>query len=96
MAREVAIGIGVSRVDRLQVLRGVESGLGEFFRWARGQGIEVRCFTDSGGRSVTTAELKRCVQELVLARDVQRLFVFFAGHGVSTDVVEDVWLLSDS
>ncbi|MCE6998012.1 caspase family protein [Saccharothrix sp. S26] len=94
MARQVAIGIGVSRVDRLPVLQGVESGVADFFRWARDQGFEVHSFTDSDGRLVTTDDLKRYVEELVTTRDVQKLFVFFAGHGVSTDLVEDNWLLS--
>lgn len=94
MARTVAISIGVARVPGFPYLAGALTGVAEFARWAESQHFsEIHEITDDG-RSVTFTEIYEIVASLV-AGDVTRLFLYFAGHGLACGYGEDVWLLSD-
>jgi hypothetical protein len=55
----------------------------------------VVVITDEEGRSVDVTMLKRAIRELAELGTVERLIVFFAGHGINVSRGER-WLLSDA
>jgi hypothetical protein len=93
MARRVAIAIGVEQSKGLVPLPGALRGADDFARWAKGQGFEVVPISDRGG-PVRARDIFDAVNAAVSARDVEALFIFFAGHGVSKGLDVDFWLLS--
>src|SRR4051794_37112839 len=96
MSRQVAIAIGVSRVEQaraLPLLTGVKSGLDDFCEWASQQGFEVMRHDDADG-PVSASDVFETVAAAVDAGDVERLFIFFSGHGLAPGVGDDLWLLS--
>ncbi|MGE3966029.1 MAG: caspase family protein [Planctomycetota bacterium] len=93
MARQVAVVIGIERSGNLVPLPGARRGAQQFSEWARAAGFEVVELVDQG-RSVTAADVWAAVSTAVNAGDVTRLFIFFAGHGVSKGLDTDFWLLS--
>jgi hypothetical protein len=95
MADSVAIVIGVSRIPGLQPLPGARTGADEFATWARGQGFDVECFNDwTGVQAVRSRDIETVVRAAVDDMTTDRLFIFFAGHGISKGGA-DFWLLSD-
>ncbi|MFU8873214.1 caspase family protein [Micromonospora sp. SL4-19] len=96
MARRIAVAIGVKSVPDLVPLPGAVNGVAEFTSWARQQGFEVEEITDFGGEPVRLASIYRVIDKAARARDVQQLFVYFAGHGVTLGLGADLWLLSEA
>ena len=92
--RSVVLLIGVAAVRGLPYLGGVADGMDRISRWALAQ-IEVKRHDSRDGR-VRADDIADSVADLVTARDVARLFVFFHGHGLAKGTGEDVWLLSDA
>ncbi|MEV8504058.1 caspase family protein [Actinoplanes sp. NPDC051475] len=95
MPRSIALLIGVSRVRGLPVLTGVASGLDQFAEWAERQDFAVQRFDDLGGDPLEIKPVTAAVREAVDAGDVERLFVYFSGHGVIRGLDEEYWLLSE-
>lgn len=95
MARSVAIAIGVSAPNHLTPLPGVKTGVGEFISWAQSQQFELLQFLDFQGSAVLANDVYTKTDQAIRTRDVQRLFIFFAGHGVTLGQGRDFWLLSD-
>lgn len=95
MARHVAIAVGVSSVEGLSLLTGVPDGVEQFADWAAAQGFEVIRHQDTV-EPVAADEVYAAVHAAVEAGDVERLFVFFSGHGLAPGVGDDLWLLSDA
>ncbi len=100
MPRQLAIAIGVGRVagpggSALPLLSGARDGARQFAAWAQSQGFDVRLFVDSDLQPISLAEIREAVMEAVDIGYLQRLFVFFAGHGIEGDG-DDIWLLSDA
>jgi hypothetical protein len=97
MARQLAVAVGVSTVSGLPFLGGVSSGVEEFERWALDQGFEVERRDDGdgdGAATVSADDVFDIVRDAVRAGDVERLFVFFSGHGFAPGVGDDLWLCS--
>jgi hypothetical protein len=94
MTRSLAVAIGVSRVEGLPELTGVRSGVDEFETWAKTQAFDVERFDDLQAQRVELAPVTAWVRDAVDAADVERLFIYFAGHGVIRGRGEEFWLLS--
>lgn len=95
MARQVAVVVGVSTVPGLSFLAGVRPGVDDFESWALGQGFEVeRCSDEDGKVPVSADDVFHVVRDAVRAGDVERLFIFFSGHGFAPGVGDDLWLCS--
>lgn len=94
MARKVALAIGVSQSGNLTFLPAARIGAEEFARWAELQGFEVVRLIDGNSEEITAGRIYDALDEVLRARDVERLFVFFAGHGNSKGLDVDYWLLS--
>jgi Caspase domain len=99
MARRVAVIIGVGRYNGLTHLPGAVNGAREMAQWARDAGYEVILLTDGerGGNGtpgrVDAGTIAHEIDNLVQAGDVERLLVYFAGHGQSRGTDIDYWLL---
>ncbi len=93
MTRQVAIAIGVSRSVAGAPLPGALNGVKRFAKWAKNSGFSVIRFTDAK-HPVDATKIKATIKSAVETGDVSRLFIFFAGHGVSLGAGNDVWLLS--
>lgn len=91
MAKRLAISIGVSKAGHLVELPGALSGARDFAKWAKAADFDTTLITDENG-PVTVAALRDTIQ-LMLADDVERLLVYFAGHGTA-NASSDLWLLS--
>lgn len=92
-----AVLIGVDRTGgALPVLRDAAKSARRMESWARAQGVDhVAVFTDENGQSVDVSMLKRAMRDLGERGTVERLIVFFAGHGINVNRGER-WLLSDA
>jgi hypothetical protein len=96
VGRQVAICIGVKRSGKLPELPGAAAGAAEFAQWARTAGFVVREFTDADGEPVRASRIFDAISAEVEKMDVERLVVYFAGHGVSKGTSVDYWLLSQA
>ena len=92
-----AVLIGVNRTGGgLPVLQDATNSARRMERWAKAQGFEhVRTFTDEDDAGVHVKAIKDAVKELSQLGTVEKLVVFFAGHGVNVRRNE-YWLLSDA
>jgi len=96
MSRRVAVLIGVSAAGGgLAPLPGVVNGIAEFAAWARSQEFDVVEVTDFDGAPVHTDRVYGAVARAVRGDDLERLFVYFAGHGVTLGQGLDLWLLNN-
>src|SRR6266567_3008763 len=96
MGRSVAIAIGVGQSGDLVILRGARNGAHEFAAWAHAVGFDqVVELIDDGSRKVRASEIYQVIDDAVDVGDVERLFIFFAGHGVAKGTALDFWLLSE-
>lgn len=91
--RQVALAIGVGQSGDLVTLEGARDGARKFAEWAGANGFEVTTLIDHSG-TVSSQDIYEAVEAAVDAGDVERLFIFFSGHGVSKGAAEDFWLLS--
>lgn len=91
MAKRLAISIGVSKAGHLPALPGALRGACEFAGWAEATGFETTLITDEKGPVSVTA--LRDALRLMLDDDVERLLLYFAGHGTANSS-SDLWLLS--
>lgn len=94
MSRSLAVLIGVCKVSGLPKLSGVRAGLEGFEEWAQSQGFEPIRFDDLSGRPVKLGEIREAIQHNIKAGDVEKLFVYFTGHGIMRGVCDEYWLLS--
>lgn len=94
MARKVALVIGVRKAGKLAELSAAIPGAHDFARWAGAAGYQVALITDEE-QPVTVHRLKREVKAGLTPFDVEKLFVYFAGHGVCVGTDVDFWLLSN-
>jgi hypothetical protein len=93
MRKQVAVAIGVRRAGGLADLPGAVNGAKEFHEWAGRQHYETHLVTDEGG-PVAVQTLKSLIKAIVDAGDVERLLIYFAGHGIQPSVNTTFWLLS--
>ncbi|WP_435270137.1 caspase family protein [Streptomyces sp. 1222.5] len=83
----MAISIGVGSVQGIRELPDARQGAEDFARWAEAQGFQVHREIDHKGKPVRIHALrdlvKRVVREARQTRDIARLFIYFAGHGIN-------------
>ncbi|HEX8625901.1 MAG TPA: caspase family protein [Allosphingosinicella sp.] len=88
-----AVSIGIGKVGTMPLLPGARLDAKRFAEWAGRNGYATRLVTDDTG-PVKVEQLESCVEE-ILANYVERLVIFFSGHG-TTLPEGDYWLVSDS
>ena len=94
-----AVVIGVDRTGGLTPLTAAASGAEDIATWLREEGYEVLCLTDrpdpaSGEpRPVRRQAILDAVTAFVDRGTIEKLVVYFAGHGYLNDTSE-IWLLS--
>lgn len=89
-----AVVIGVDAVGGgLPRLQAAASGAEEVAEWLRRSHYQVKLFTDREA-PVERSQVFRAVADLVDGGTVERLVVYFAGHGFLKGPVEEFWLLS--
>jgi hypothetical protein len=89
------IAIGVSDAPPLEFLKGAENGAKAFAAWAKSLGIPTEVLTDEE-EPVGFDTVKAAFGRLFAGRTkISRLLIYFAGHGLSRDAAEDLWLLSE-
>ncbi|MFI2721336.1 hypothetical protein ACH5AI_34250 [Streptomyces collinus] len=98
MGRWFAVAIGVGRASGLRPLEAACQGAKDFAKWARGEGFAsvVELLDEEGPVTfhAVDQEVNLIVDEAERKRDVDRLFIYFAGHGKDNGVGDDCWLLS--
>src|SRR5919106_5849038 len=93
MERRVLISIGIHKTaGGFADLPGALAGAREMNRWGAAAGFEVD--DDFVDKPVLAQALVERVQRLVEDGDVTKLIIYFAGHGMSTGLNEDFWILS--
>ena len=94
--RMAALAIGVSDAPPLPFLGGALNGARQFHDWAQALGYDSRVVTDEE-EPVTADRLRTELEGLLLAdeREIYRLLIYFAGHGVIRELEQGLWLLSD-
>lgn len=89
-----AVVIGVDAVGGgLPRLQAAASGAEEVAEWLRRSDYQVTLFTDKEA-PVERSQVFAAVAGLVDAGTVERLVIYFAGHGFLKGPVEEFWLLS--
>lgn len=89
-----AIVIGVDHVGGgLQKLSAAASGAREVAAWLERNDYHVQLFTDCDA-PVERSAIFQAVKALVDAKNVERLVIYFAGHGFLKSPVDEYWLLS--
>ncbi|MGY1673070.1 hypothetical protein [Geodermatophilus sp. SYSU D00710] len=73
----------------------MRQGLDDFTAWATGQGFTIISHDDVNG-PVRARPVFETVRDAVMAGDLERLFIFFGGHGLAPGVGDDLWLLSEA
>ncbi|WP_141753602.1 caspase family protein [Streptomyces agglomeratus] len=102
MGLQAALAIGVGSVPGmgLHELPGARRGARQFYAWARSQKFDaVKIFVDDQG-PVGQHKIETWVNNVVESSkrygNIDRLFVYFAGHGIIYGIADDVWLLSQA
>lgn len=91
-----AVVIGVDKVGGgLPKLKAAASGAEQVAEWLRRSDYEVRLFTDANGR-VGRQPIFQAVTDLVGLGSVERLVVYFGGHGFLNGPGDELWVLSDA
>jgi hypothetical protein len=93
---KAAVIVGVNKCGGLPVLRGAVWGAHRLADWAEQQGFEVTLLTDSNDNPVAVSSIFNAVDRLVDRRNVSRLLIYFAGHGVLLAPGSEYWLLSSA
>lgn len=91
-----ALVVGISDAPPLEFLQGAVNGARAFAKWTQDQKIPTELLTDEE-KPVGFQDVRDAFGRLFADRAVRidRLFVYFAGHGLTRDASEDLWLLSE-
>ncbi len=94
MGGRYALAIGVRKSGLLPSLDGAVGDALAFAEWAQlpGQGYTTAIITDEN-QSVTVDRIKYEINR-ILEEDVERLIIFYSGHGICSQA-GDYWLLSN-
>lgn len=93
MITRAAVAIGVDQTGGLQPLNAAAQGAIDVSNWLTSEGYDVTCLTDQGGKAVTLADASAAVEKYVNLNTVEKLVIYFAGHGYLNGLAE-IWLLS--
>lgn len=88
-----AVVIGVDRPGGLKPLVGAAKGAADVKKWLKAEGYHVTSFTDAGGKVVERSKIFKAVKGYVDRGTVEKMVIYFAGHGFLNDLSE-VWMLS--
>jgi len=101
--RKAMVVIAVSNYDTYDALPGTLTSARRIAAWAEqpgdGRGYKVVRITDepvgdTPGQPVTAERLKSAITGLLETTIIDRLVIYFAGHGVIRSTAEEFWLLS--
>jgi hypothetical protein len=88
------LSLGISDAPPLEFLQGAANGAKAFGDWAKGLGIPTEILVDEE-QPVGFDTVRAAFERLFVGRPrVSRLLIYFAGHGLTRDPAEDLWLLS--
>ncbi len=88
------LALGVSDAPPLEFLQGAANGAKAFGAWAKSVGIPAEVITDEE-QPIGFDTVKAAFERLFAGRPkISRLLIYFAGHGLTRDPAEDLWLLS--
>jgi hypothetical protein len=88
------LALGVSDAPPLEFLQGAANGAKTFGAWAKRLGIPTEIITDEE-EPIGFDTVKAAFERLFAGRPrISRLLIYFAGHGLTRDPAEDLWLLS--
>jgi hypothetical protein len=95
--RMVAVVIAVADARPLKYLQAALNGARDFANWANAQGYETTVVTDAD-EPVTVPRLKTELEKILhsaTTKPIERLIVYFAGHGLLQEAEQSLWLVSD-
>ncbi len=92
IATRAAVTVGVDKTGGMTPLRAAASGARDMADWLKGEGYAVTCLTDET-QAVTVRMLKDAVTACLAPGSLERLIIYFAGHGYLNGTSE-IWLLS--
>lgn len=94
--RKVCLAIGVADAQQLAYLPGARNGAKAFGAWADKFGYQTEVLTDELD-PVTVDGFKQRLEALLanaVSQETERAIIYFAGHGLTRDAADDLWLLS--
>ncbi len=94
ISRRICLAIGAADAPPLDWLPGAINGARAFAAWAASAGFTTLCLTDEQ-EPVTLARVSAALASLVGNAGIDRALIFFAGHGLTTPLGGECWLLSD-
>jgi hypothetical protein len=92
MSKRFAISIGVAQAGPLPLLQGARADAEGFANWSENHGYQTTLIIDD--RIQITAEYLKKEVYAILGNDIDRLLLFFSGHGIFGHT-GDYWLLSN-
>ncbi len=94
--RRAAIAIGVRDTQGFPALPGAVAGADAFVAWATAAKCDVVTLLSDGAPNakVRLSDICDAIDAVVARRDIEQLFIYFAGHGMALGTEEDFWLLS--
>ncbi len=96
MGRKLAIVIAVAGSVPRKYLTGALNGARDFAFWATRMGYQTTLIMDDPAPVTMQGLKERMVTALTAGEgSIERLIVYFAGHGLIREAEENLWLLSD-
>ncbi|MEP6832911.1 MAG: hypothetical protein ABJB74_05925 [Gemmatimonas sp.] len=94
--RNVAVSIGVQGPEKLTFVAAAVNGARAFSEWAIALGYDTTLITDEA-QPLTIERLAKHLEAALIAGNspIQRLVLYFAGHGLIREAEQGLWLLSD-
>ncbi|MGY4296135.1 hypothetical protein ACVWXN_004230 [Bradyrhizobium sp. i1.4.4] len=88
------LSLGISDAPPLDFLQGAANGAKAFGAWAKNSGIPTEVLVDEE-QPIGLDTVKAAFERLFAGKPkISRLLIYFAGHGLTRDPAEDLWLLS--
>lgn len=94
MPDKIFLAIAVEYTYSLPRLKGAIPSAKALYNWALTQDYQADIVTDED-EPVTTQRVKNALQTLLGQGGQDRIIISFAGHGITQNGTEDLWLLSD-
>jgi hypothetical protein len=94
MSRRAAIVIGIECADQKLRLPAASADATKFSKWAEDSGFEVFLFIGDSENHVGWDSISKCIEKLVSEGEIEKLFLYFSGHGLTLSPETDYILLS--